>query len=250
MKSNDRKKSFEWAILKEVASLYSEFPQGEIYKSENPDFLISNNITVIGIELTAFMRDEGNHGSRYKRNETIWRKVAIRARDKYRELSKIPLWVNFYWNKNEDPKSGEIEDISTSISQLIHSRIRKDTFRKVKLNYNDFKGKELLQRYIISVFVKRVANKKQELWWYGDSAFLTIGEDEIKKIILKKIDKVGEYRQKCDEVWLLIHAHETTNFSSYGNLSDKAKSFTYHAKFKKILFYEREDKKIWSLKTG
>jgi len=59
--NNEDKKKKELALLMRVKSLYTQFPRGEIEPSEQPDFLISNETTTIGIELTERSAPRANH---------------------------------------------------------------------------------------------------------------------------------------------------------------------------------------------
>jgi hypothetical protein len=52
----DKKKALERLSLEEAAAIYPDFPSGNVIETERPDFLISSDSRVTGIEVVNYVR--------------------------------------------------------------------------------------------------------------------------------------------------------------------------------------------------
>jgi hypothetical protein len=67
----DKKKALERLSLEEAAAIYPDFPSGNVIETERPDFLISSDSRVTGIEVVNYVRGQGAGGSADRRNEIL-----------------------------------------------------------------------------------------------------------------------------------------------------------------------------------
>lgn len=88
-----------------------------------------------------------------------------------------------------------------------------------------------------------------ENYWYSpEGGFIGPDEFEIQNLISSKNDKVKEYQNRCDTLWLIIFA-EGLNISSSVNPKNlsKIENYNFESHFDRVIFYDNYSQMVFTL---
>lgn len=242
----DNKKVRERQFLDEFSSNYPEFPAGKIIDSESPDFLIEQSTKHIGIEIVDFIRGQNKGESTDRRNEVLWQKIADEARKKFEAKFDTPLSVHFFWNNRYILRQSEISQLADCAVSLIERRIPEKLFESVRIGYEELDN-SFLEKVCHSIKILRVRNEKQSLWSFISSGWTEVQTNEIQYLLDSKNEKVSDYLQSCDTVWLIIVA-DGRYISSNIDITSASISHVYKSSFEKVFVYDRISKRVFPLR--
>ena len=244
----DKKKALERLSLEEAAAIYPDFPSGNVIETERPDFLISSDSRVTGIEVVNYVRGQGAGGSADRRNEILQQKVVDRGRREFESNHLEPLMVHFSWDLNRYPRKTDVPFIATSAAEVVEQYIPQTLFGHTRISSDRFSN-TLLCTFVSSINAMRVRNDRQALWSSISAGFVSVSEDELQRLLASKATKAQGYLQDCDEMWLLIVADGRYMSSTAELLQEEARVSQLQTAFQRVLFYDRWDKQVTSL-TG
>jgi hypothetical protein len=236
------KKKRERLFINEVTTIYPDFPSGTISDSEEPDFLISSESQVIGVEIVDYIRGQNQGESAYRRNEKLWQQIADMARQEFETHHSDPLMIHFFWHPHRHPRKADVKRLAVSAASIIGQCVPQTLFENIRIDFDDIESTPL-QEFVVSIYITRVRNNKQVLWSYTNAGLISISVNEIQDLISSKNAKVTNYLQKCDKVWLIIVA-DGRYISSNVDLSEEVRHNCFHSQFKKVLFYDRLNKRV------
>ena len=244
----ERKKALERRFLEEVATIYPDLPSGSVIETERPDFLISSDSRVTGIEVVNYVRGQGSGGSDHRRNEVLWRQIADEARRIFESNNSDPLMVHFSWHSNRYPRKADVPEIAANVAETVERYVPNAVFERTQISGDNFLH-TLANMYLDSIHITRVRNTGQAIWASIGAGFVSVSAPELQSILTSKNSKVREYLQRCDEVWLLIVADGQYISSTGELLPEGTPSSQFQSAFQRVLFYDRWNKQITSL-TG
>jgi hypothetical protein len=242
----NNKKIRERKFIDEVAQIYPAFPVGEIIDSESPDFLIKQNIKIIGVEIVDFVRGQIEGESIERRNEVLWQKVANTAKEIFETKHNIPLLIHFHWNKRHFLRQAEILRLANDFVRLVENHIPEQLFGKIRIGLDELDG-TLQDNVCHSITIMRVRNDKQSLWSFISSGWIGVQTNEIQHLIDVKNEKAQEYLGRCDEIWLIIVA-DGLYISSNIDLPEATSSNIFESSFEQVLVYDRISSSVFPLR--
>ena len=232
--------------MNEVATLCPDFPSGTITNTERPDFLISGDSQVTGIEVVRYIRGQNSGGSDYHRNEILWQQIADDARREFELNHSTPLMVHFLWHSDRYPRKADVSRMAVSAAETIAEYVPQGIFESTRIAGNDL-VETPLHTFVSSIHITRVRNRPQASWSSIVAGFISVATNELQQLVVSKGIKVPKYLQRCDEVWLLIVA-DGSNISSTAELSEVEVSQAHlPSLFRKVLFYDRPNRRITTL---
>ncbi len=245
----NHKKALERSFLAEVKAIYPDFPSGAIANMERPDFLVSGEPHITGIEVVRYLRrqDKGHGGSAEHPNETLRQQIADEARREFESSRSDPLMVQFLWHSDRSLRKADVPDLAASAVNLVEQYVPQALFDSTRIAGTQLMD-TALQVFVSSISVTRVRNKQQALWSSIDIGFVSVSASELQELIASKNAKVPDYLQNCDDVWLLIVAYGG-RISSTAELQEGIQQGTFRSQFHRILFYDRPNERITTL-TG
>lgn len=241
------KKARERLFLKEVTTIFPYFPNGTVIDSEQPDFLISVNQKIIGVELVDYVRGQNKGDSSYRRNEVLWQRVTDKAKVVFETQHAEPLMVHLHWYKHKHLHQSEVNPLANEIATIIKNHIPVGLFDTIQIKNKEM-GNGRLSFYAHGIHVTRTRNKEQSLWSFINSGFISVPVTELQELINNKDIKVTEYLKKCDEVWLVIVA-DGSQISSNVDLHQDVIEHDYNTDFTNILFYNRLNRSVMQLRV-
>jgi hypothetical protein len=245
----DKKKDRERSFLDELRAIYTEFPSGSVVDSECPDFLVQKGGKVIGIEMTDFVRGQGQSGSPQRESERLWDMVAVKAQAEFEKISDMPINIWFIGQLHKALVFSIVQKLASETVQLILRNIPARIYEHVVLTNREMRGTSLGQ-YISRIHILRVRNKDQVYWSSVRVDWTDVGCNEIANIIASKDAKIPHYLMRCDKVWLIIVAGaEAQHISSYMSAQEQLANCEFESHFDRVLIYDRIQKQVLPLKT-
>ena len=239
------KKARERHFLEEFATIYAAFPEGRIVDHESPDFLIEQGTNVIGIEIVDYVKGQNKGESVERRNEVLWQTIANDAKEKFEAKYNIPLLIHFLWNKRYTLRQSEISPLADDAVSIIEKHVPTQLFESVRIG-SDEPDNTLFEKVCHSITVWRVRNEKQSLWSLISSGWIEVQTEEIQYLLDSKNDKVEEYLQACDKVWLIIVADEQY-ISSNIDIPGAVANNVYKSAFEQVFIFDRISKSVFPL---
>jgi hypothetical protein len=130
-----RKEELERRYLDGFAAAVSEFPEGLVSKSENPDFLIHSADHLIGIELTRLFRKSAPGHSLAREQESLRERVATEAKSRYEAMKRPPIHVSIHFNDQIALRKADVSILATRLIELA-IRLTPDIGGKSEEEYN------------------------------------------------------------------------------------------------------------------
>jgi hypothetical protein len=229
----------------EFKALYADFPEGDICdKREEPDFLIKADKITIGIEHTRFFREQKlgkrTGGSPLRGEDDNYAKLVQSVQSKFESKHAIPVVVSFlpYWGNLV--KKADMKNLTREALALIEVAIPQVS------KYTTIGSEELadtsLEEYLASITMARPAGATTSNWHFMGRGVPILAKGELQTIILGKEQRVNDYLNNCDEVWLLIVADGEHSSSMIDYSTDNITRMTrwsFQTGFAKVLLYDR-----------
>jgi hypothetical protein len=119
------KKALERSFLAEVIAIYPDFPSGAIISTERPDFLVSDESHITGIEIVRYVRGQskGYGGSVDRRNETLRQQIAEKARREFGSKHSNRLGVRFLWHSDRRLRKADVPNIGAGAVKIVGKHI-------------------------------------------------------------------------------------------------------------------------------
>jgi len=236
------KKELENKYLKEIVNIYPDFPIGIVMESESPDFLLNFQSKIIGIELTRYSRKQRGLNVNNREIEKTGNKILKIAQAKFESKHNIFLQVSASWNIQKKLTYREIELFSNTFVDIVENNIPSGIHEHLFIDNHDLWTTPLAD---CCNFFSITRNMTESLWASNEGGFITVVGQEIQELISLKNKKVAKYKQKCEEIWLIIVC-EGKNISSMVDLRD-VNNWRFHSPFDKVLLYDRERSTVHSI---
>ncbi len=240
----EAKKHWEKQYLEKVKLLYAAFPRGALIECEEPDFLVTSEGTICGIEMVQYVRGQGKGGSPIRWREELHEQVIVLAKSKHEGQSAIAVSVHVHWFHHRDVRSGDVDRIADEICKLVNSC--------QPLQVNESIAIEPDYRTDISDYVSRVSIRRRSsgktVWSNVEVGPAQADAVELQRLISSKNEKVSSYLKKCSQVWLVIVA-DGQRISSSGELTLRERQTKFESEFEKVLYYDAESGCVFELGT-
>lgn len=227
-----RKKNAERVFLNRFKELFTEFPQGNIKESEEPDFLVDIENGILGIEITEMYRTPESGNPILQEQESLRKQLANLSKDLFDQKKLNPIFVSLHFNQVNPLKKKNLNSIAQKTIDLVIQNIPKNdnsVILKVANNPENFPNE--LQAIII--FEHKISSSTWDVANSGWGYDLTT--DEIQEVIDKKNKKTSNYKLKnnCEKLWLLI-VTSGYNISTTMNYLENIKQHHFNSNFDRL----------------
>ncbi|HEY5346478.1 MAG TPA: hypothetical protein VIK62_09060 [Verrucomicrobiae bacterium] len=192
-------KQLELFYLNKFKESFSNFPHGNIFPDEKPDFLIKDANEIVGVEITGFYRETASKTQRpLQQREGLRNRIIALAKSIYdgKELPSVYVTIqfdlNFYCGKSEVQRIAErFADLTEqSLSNLAEGKV--------------WKIYDIQLKGVHSLSVEKREWQKSD-WTAPLVSFLpTANPQQIQEILDEKNILCEVYRKKCNKIWLVI----------------------------------------------
>ena len=231
----DRNKRFETYCLSILRRGLPGFPTGEVLPSESPDFLISTDQGLLGIEVTRLVKAadvQGNIPRAREGEQAEMIKVAMRF---YETLSLPPVDVAVIFgncgrlSKRERDKSAKI------LSRFVASHVPEAN--QVTRHENDNQTHDGLPEAVHSVRIARLVGT-ENLWHVSGSGwFQKELVEELQAVMRKKDARHAGFDNRAVAHWLLV-VIEGTSDSTFFDPSEESLTHCYESDFQRVFLLD------------
>ena len=234
---NNEKKIHERKHLDQFLKACNCVPAGLIEESDPLDFLIHYDQSILGIEHTEYFEKDKSGYAFSKKDESLQSRVEISVSPHCDKIGLPPTFVNILWRPNCPLTSSRVKPLIHDIVELISIHMPEKEGKNISLRSRNFK-KDEFPNELIGLYIYRSAKIDSTSVNVTRGAWeIPIKIDELKNIITEKEKKLHLYRDKCDEVWLLIVA-EGINPSSIAILDSSVYNYSFNLQFDRIFFFD------------
>lgn len=185
---------------------YGEFPPGRVEPGESPDFLIIGADKTIGVEVTDWHIDQDKGGSDVRRMLEDRERLVERAEQIFWSGNNTPVFVSLFFENTQI--NGSHPKTARRLAALLD-----ELFVGVTEGEEKTASDEQLERFDLSYLLWKVRLARHFSFPTFFDAPSVVGSGNprpaLEATIAAKEEKVGEYRLRCDEAWLLIVANTT-----------------------------------------
>jgi hypothetical protein len=199
------KKKVERWRLEQLRSFISDFPNGVIQPTEEPDFLVNQQGYVLGIELTDLYRKAELGQVPEQAAEAMRQRVVARAQQIYCSWQLPPVLASFFLDDRAHIKKPEVDRLARALANLVARNVPEpNSTIDVTRKWNNAPE---LPGVLRSLSVHRMdAVSKTFFSSPGATWVVAITREDIMRALSDKEPRYPIYRGKCDEVWLVINS--------------------------------------------
>ncbi|MCQ2229530.1 MAG: hypothetical protein MJZ13_07280 [Bacteroidales bacterium] len=259
-KNQSKKDRKEWTIMNLFMESFSQFPIGDVEKSERPDFIVTTRQGKrIGIELTELKYERKDTEFNMRAHEDFLSQIMLKAQEIFESKSKLTLVVDAHFADSIAPEI--VQQPSCENAQLISNGLTEAIVRIIEDNLPEATGKHYivdrnskygdinLPSMIESIHISNVTGRMEALWYASISTRVKpLTVDSIVQRIKDKDIKLRGYDKTCDQHWLLIIQNSFLMSSHYDPVAvQHALKHRYRTLFKRIFVFERSSATVSEL---
>jgi len=214
-----------------------------VLATEAPDFLVESAERVLGIEILDYVRGEAADGSPVRKAEQDHDEVAEIARVAFEADGHCDVAVDFLWSDHGSLNRQTRREIGEATARLVRQHIPAGVYETRWLRWDDFEATPLCG-LVHSISIMRM--RQSSAWTCSDGGFVTATVPEIVRLIESKNMKVPSYRQRCQELWLVVVA-DGERISSNLDVTDDVLNTEFTSDFDSVLLYPRLEHTVHAL---
>jgi hypothetical protein len=236
MQTAKPKDEIEKTYLEGFAKNLAKFPAGRLSKSENPDFLISNEEGTLGIELTRMFRKPLQGERPLREQESLREQITESAKTWYVALGQPPIRVAVLFNNRVTLRRRDVKGIAQTLTKVA-IRLMPDPGKRRVEEYK-WINRNYFPEAIDVIVVGRPERLRRSSWSIASVEDLRpLSMSEVHGRITAKDTRVSDYLKQCDRIWLVL-CTGGAGLSSYLELSEEATQATYHGQFTRVFVYK------------
>jgi hypothetical protein len=227
-------KSRELNHLQHFKDVCSFFPDGEIEKTEMPDFIVHAENKTLGVELTEVFQPGPSHGESLQAQDSLAIRIVEKAKNLYTQSHGQPLHVQILFHPRVKMSKQGISAIAEKVSRLIEGT-QGEAGSSVTLR----RTRETLDRFpreVALIHIYQHPNGKLNHWRCSSAGSVPeITKEHLQAVIDKKERKLDNYTS-CSEVWLLFVADDL-RIPSTVDLAQSAVTNHYATRFDRVFLF-------------
>ncbi len=236
------KKTREITHLEHFKEIFPLFPEGEIEKSERPDFIVHTLNRQIGIEHTEIFQPGDPNGESLQAQDSMALRVVDKAYELYTQNHSQSLLVQILfkpWNKISKQDVDRIAETIVRFLETIPLEPNIPIIMKQTRENAEYFPREIAMIHIFCHNEKR--------WVCSSAGWIPeLTPEQLQKKIDSKEVKLISYKLKCDEIWLLIVADDFRNPSTI-DLNEFALTYRYRTGFDRVFFFWNSSRRFVEL---
>lgn len=241
------KKLRERLFVEHFRAAYSDFPEGDIFDSESPDFLIYAYDRTVGIEIVEFFRGQSSQGSALHQ-EVLRKRFTKAAQQQYVAVNNMPVLVTLSWSANRQLSKRIVPDLAAYAARLVAqwtTQLAQDEeYGELKIGWESLQGTPL-EDLLNYIKIRRFPGAKT-FWSTPEAGFIGVSASELQAIISSHDAKVDKYLEHCDSVWLLI-VSEGYFMASTLSWDEDVVRHAFDFKFNRVFIYDFQDHRVQML---
>ena len=224
-----------------------------IEESENPDFLLKCSGKNIGVEITHLYHNKHHSEVKSRAWEGECERVLNEAKIKWIERNQPKVNVSVTFNKDARFRRKEAKDWGKNLSYIISGIVPAPGKQSVVGKYapisHALKGVSIPEEYD-SIIIDRSPEGMETSWTQSTGGALPKLEASfVQETLDKKNLRVSSYREKAEEIWLVI-CIEDFKYSASFDVNENATDHRYKSLFDKLYLISRRNSTLYELEQA
>jgi hypothetical protein len=232
--NNQKREKVTFEIFREQYGL-----KGDFVHDDSPDFLVTCDGSVLGIEITGIYCTDKINGKTLREHEVIKERIVYRACERAKEVGLPPLHVGVIFTGNIQNKR---ETYLTNFLFEIVKNIYPESGRHISLDFESGIPDDFW-----AILISNIPSSKKHVWNSTEAGCVeTSFSEQIQQIIDSKAKKISQYLTKCEKCWLIIAALGVSG-SNFYEIDEDMEKVCYNSPFEKVFFMEAFNKSLKEL---
>lgn len=241
------KKEIELWQFERFVAVMPDIQGLEIKESEEPDFLLTLSGKTLGVELTELYHEPPEDGVPLQAQEALRFRIAKAAQQLYIAKELPSLHVSIHFNPNYVLSKRDVRRLATSISNLIAKNVPEpgQSFRE---EY-DWENRDYFPEEVNTISAWHVPSMTEPFFSSPSASFIpTLEESDIERVLRSKEPKVQRYRERCDEIWLLV-SFDQGQLSTFFEHDEEVLQRSYASSFDRVFLLRHINNTLHELKV-
>lgn len=243
--------------LRAFLKLCGDFEEEQCVFTDVPDLVITTKSSIIGLEHTRIYYEHPQLKSGQQRGaqERLHLSIVNFAHQMFKQRCSVPLRLTVSFSEPFNLRKQDVEPVAKALAEVVLNWTangldpieEKNTTTVSAWEYQ--RTNMLFPDGIRSFRYKVYDDPRYDFWGptYGYGV-PTLTVDKVKEIIQSKDSKFGEYKKRCDEIWLLL-VTDLGMPSSHFRIDDKIHTHPFATKFERLFLLTDGNNKLFELKT-
>ena len=215
--------------------------------SSGPDFLLWNDESELGLEVTRVHRGPEKGPLPRRQMEGIRDSLMFLAKREWDARGLPPLEVHCHYSYHHTPLPNEVLTVARHLVDVVQAAMP-DVGAVVEIDSNHH-GAVSLPPAVHSLNIVRLSGHDRSYWFGGDAAWgADLTPDLVQERISAKNTKYDRYRGAGQETWLLV-VMDSRRFSGMMRFGSEAAEHEYNSFFAKTFVLELLYGRFWHLRT-
>jgi hypothetical protein len=240
------KKDFELYWLERARDLRPDLFAGTVVSMEAPDFVLVNEPSRHGVELTRFVHDLRPNLPIGEEQTGLRRKVMELAKKDFSMRSQTKLRVGAVFHGSIPLRRTRVPELAKAIAGYFAERLSGDSaWAQATWDGDD---DESIPRELLKAFATVVPSVSNTHWYPAQAGWVSHADyDEINRIVAAKEKNVVRYRTRCDELSLVIVFEGTPHSARAIHAPMGPVSFSILTRFDRVLCLDVLEKRLVDL---
>jgi hypothetical protein len=241
------KKDIETIYFERFCSAFGEFPVGRIEPTEEPDFLIHRQGSVLGVEITELHREPKSGQRPIQADEAMRKRVVARAQEIYQAGGHLPVNVSAFLNDAIRIEKSDVEPLAAALCDIVARNVPgPNSTREEQYVWTN---RSYFPEVLNSVSVHRLDVITKSFFSCPGTIWVdNLTPTDVERSLALKESKYAAYRRQCDEAWLVINA-DLGSMSTWFEVDERRLSIPYQTKFDRLFVYLHFSAKVIELPT-
>jgi hypothetical protein len=239
------KKRIESAYLESFKALFTNFPLGQIEPTEEPDFLVHEVGSVLGIELTELHRKSPEDELPQQAGQAMRQRVVNRAREIFERSGHPQIHASVLLRDTPHISKAQVEPLALTISNLVAQNL--PDYDSSPIELPGWEIESPFPDFIHQIKVYRIAGLTRSFFSCPGSTWIaTLAPEDIERVLALKEPKYTSYRNRCSRAWLLINA-DISSMSTWFEFESDALARHYCSSFDRVFLLRHFGQKLYEL---
>lgn len=244
--SEAEKKRIELGTLELLRSLMSDFPEGNILSTEEPDFIITlSDGSKVGIELTTLHREVPKGGIAPQSQEALKHRTIKRAQELYAAKGGPFLDVSVLFGNIEFSKAN-VQPLAKTIVKIVESIT--PAIGEVQYAKPDYGSEKDFPKEIHHVRAYNLQGAERSFFSSPGATWVPkLQKEDIERVLSAKDNRCKNYRSQANKIWLVISCNGGF-MSTWFNEIEQVCENTFQSKFDRVLLLSHSENRIIELR--
>jgi hypothetical protein len=241
-------KQIESGHFKYFRQLLADFPEGEVWHEDEPDFLVHSSNGVLGIEHRQLFQPARANGPPLQAFESQIDEIVSLAQEHAELRGMAPVHVGLFFSLTHSLTKEKRLALARAIARFIYENLPRES-GSLTLEYDTEHKGDIPEGLDLAIITRSEHGKRHH--WQSSEAGQAVRDcrEILQSAIDDKADKITNYLKVCDACWLLV-ASDGLKPSSFIHADQISREYTYSSPFERTYFLDSGCGDLMLLRTA